>query len=132
MGGIGDRLKQSDLLHTAYNAPMQSLETLWAKTRDILALMHMALGDPQVAVRPCETLASPSKRELRAWLAPLEALVRKLLLIEAQTLSTAGFHRHNLFSARNRTQMETKSRRSARRSSASQARASSSQHSAHR
>ncbi len=57
---------------------MQSLETLWAKARDILALMRMALGDPQALF----DLARPSRRqarELRAWLAPLEALVRKLL-----------------------------------------------------
>jgi protocatechuate 3,4-dioxygenase beta subunit len=73
------------LRHTAL---MSFTETLWAKTRDILALMQMALGDPQALfdlVRPSRKQA----RELRAWLAPLEALVRKLLLIEAQTWGAA-------------------------------------------
>jgi hypothetical protein len=98
--------------HRAYNAPMQSLETLWLRAREILALMHLALGDPQALfdlVRPSRKQA----RELRTWLAPLEALVRKLLLIEAQTLRTAGAPPAKPVQRTQPIQNETKSRRDA-------------------
>ena len=59
---------------------------LWSRAREALALMAMALGDPQAIMNLCW----PSRRERReilSWLAPLEVLARKLLLIHASTLA---------------------------------------------
>lgn len=66
----------------------QRLALLWAHAAETLALMRMAFGGPQDVFNLCR----PSRkivRELKAWLAPLEALVRKLLLLEARKLGTA-------------------------------------------
>lgn len=58
---------------------------LWHLARHLLTTMLLALGAP-AAIADRATLTRPAKREIMAWLAPLECLVRKMLLIEAAAL----------------------------------------------
>jgi hypothetical protein len=59
--------------------------SLWTIAEEMLALMTMALGGPGV-IAAIERLTRGVKREILDWLAPLELMVRKLLLVEAAKL----------------------------------------------
>ncbi|MEJ0060388.1 MAG: hypothetical protein WDM79_12805 [Terricaulis sp.] len=60
-------------------------DSLWRIAEDILALMTMALGGPGL-IAAIERLTRSAKRDILDWLAPLELLARKLLLVEAAKL----------------------------------------------
>jgi hypothetical protein len=59
---------------------------LWAAAHTAFARLRAAFGDAS-AIAALDPLTRALRRELLAWLAPLEALVRKLILIEAATFS---------------------------------------------
>lgn len=55
---------------------------LWEAAREVLALMASALGGPAL-IATMGKLERRTRRNILDWLAPLEVLVRKLLLLEA-------------------------------------------------
>ncbi len=59
---------------------------LWAIARNAFARLSAAFGGA-AAIAALDPLTRALRRELLAWLAPLEALVRKLILIEAASFS---------------------------------------------
>jgi len=62
-----------------------STAKLWVIAREMLTLMILAIGSPGL-VATIERLTRKTKREIKDWLCPLEALTRKLLLIDAAKL----------------------------------------------
>ncbi|MEJ0059653.1 MAG: hypothetical protein WDM79_08840 [Terricaulis sp.] len=60
-------------------------DSLWRIAEDMLALMTLALGGPGL-IAAIERLTRSTKRDILDWLAPLELLVRRLLLVEAAKL----------------------------------------------
>lgn len=63
-------------------------ENLWTRARAMFARALAALGDP-AAIAAIATLPSALRRRIVAWLAPLEHIVRKLLLAEAAQMRAA-------------------------------------------
>jgi hypothetical protein len=65
--------------------PHPNHPSLWLIAREMLTLATLALGAPGL-IAAIERLTHRSKRDILDWLAPLELLVRKLLLMEAAKL----------------------------------------------
>jgi hypothetical protein len=66
-------------------APQDNHPSLWLIAREMLTLATLALGAPGL-IAAIERLTAKSRRDILDWLAPLELLVRKLLLLEAAKL----------------------------------------------
>ncbi|MES1158998.1 MAG: hypothetical protein ABUL42_03800 [Terricaulis silvestris] len=75
---------QSDRPNPRANSPHMNRIDLWRFLRSTLSQMRIALGGPNLIAST--RLTPRSRREILDWLAPLERLVRKLLLIEAARL----------------------------------------------
>jgi hypothetical protein len=63
--------------------------SLWTIAEEMLSLMTLALGGPGL-IAAIERITRGAKRDILDWLAPLELLVRKLLLVEAAKLPRAA------------------------------------------
>jgi hypothetical protein len=72
---------------SAIAAPLIA-EPLWARARAMFARAVVAIGDA-AAIAILQQLPRPLRRRIVAWLAPLEHIVRKLLLAEAAALRRA-------------------------------------------
>jgi hypothetical protein len=66
-----------------------SIAPLWAAARSMFARLAAAIGGA-AAIAARDALSAGEIRVIRAWLRPLEAMVRKIVLIEAMALARAG------------------------------------------
>src|SRR5262245_59429848 len=58
---------------------MQLISRLWSNAREVLTRLRASL-------LPLDTLDRKERRDLRAWIAALEAFVRRIVLLEALSL----------------------------------------------
>jgi hypothetical protein len=66
-------------------SPSLIADPLWRRARAMFARALAAIGDIAI-IAALKTLAPDVRRQIVAWLAPLEHIVRKLLLAEAAAL----------------------------------------------
>jgi hypothetical protein len=72
----------------AADAPPSPRATLWAAAREALRFMQTLFGGP-AAIAALVWVVGARRAEMLAWLAPVEALLRKLVALEAASLSVS-------------------------------------------